>query len=286
MDGYVGNFTVTMRKKARYVNTDTCTGCGICWEKCPKKVVDDVYEAGLGTRKAIYTPFPQAVPKYPVIDVENCIYFKKGKCKACEIFCPTEPNSINFEQKDELIEIQVGNIILATGYDLFDAKRIPQYNYGKLDNVFTSLEFERMCNASGPTDGKIVLRDGKTAPKAVGIIHCVGSRDKNYNAYCSSICCMQSLKFAHLVMERTDAEVYNFYIDMRTAFKDYEEFYQRILEEGGHFVRGKVAEVTDAVRFPGEEGKLIVQVEDTLIGKQRRIPVDMVHPFGRHGTAS
>jgi heterodisulfide reductase subunit A len=276
VDGYVGNFTVTVRKKARYVNTDSCTGCGICWEKCPKKVVDDVYEAGLGTRKAIYTPFPQAVPKYPVIDVENCIYFKTGKCKACQIFCPTEPNSIDFDQKDELIEIQAGNIILATGYDLFDTKRIPQYNYGKLDNIFTSLEFERMCNASGPTDGKIVLRDGKTAPKAVGIIHCVGSRDKNYNPYCSSICCMQSLKFAHLVMERTDAEVYNFYIDMRTAFKDYEEFYQRILEEGGHFVRGKVAEVTDAVRFPGEEGKLVIQVEDTLIGKQRRIPVDMV----------
>lgn len=276
VDGYVGNFTVTVRKKARYVNTDTCTGCGICWEKCPKKVVDDVYEAGFGKRKAIYTPFPQAVPKYPVIDVENCIYFEKGTCKACEKFCPTEPNSINFEQEDELIEIQVGNVILATGYDLFDAERIPQYNYKKLDNVFSSLEFERMCNASGPTSGNIVLRDGKTPPKAVGIIHCVGSRDKNYNEYCSSICCMQSLKFAHLVMERTDAEVYNFYIDMRTNFKDYEEFYQRILEEGGHFVRGKVAEVTDAARFPGEEGKLIIQAEDTLIGKQRRIPVDMV----------
>jgi heterodisulfide reductase subunit A len=276
VDGYVGNFTATVRKKARYVNTDTCTGCGICWEKCPKKVVDEVYEAGFGKRKAIYTPFPQAVPKYPVIDVENCIYFEKGKCKACELFCPTEPNSINFEQQDEVIEINVGNVVLATGYELFDATRIPQYNYKKLDNVFTSLEFERMCNASGPTNGNIVLRDGKTPPKAVGIIHCVGSRDKNYNPYCSSICCMQSLKFAHLVMERTGAEVYNFYIDMRTNFKDYEEFYQRILEEGGHFVRGKVAEVTDAVRFPGEEGKLIIQVEDTLIGKQRRIPVDMV----------
>jgi len=276
VDGYVGNFTVTVRKKARYVNTDICTGCGICWEKCPKKVVDEVYEAGYGTRKAIYTPFPQAVPKFPVIDVENCIYFEKGTCKACEKFCPTEPNSINFEQKDEVIELQAGNVILATGFDLFDPERIPQYKYKKLDNVFTSLEFERMCNASGPTSGEIVLRDGKTPPKAVGIIHCVGSRDKNYNSYCSSICCMQSLKFAHLVMERTEAEVYNFYIDMRTPFKDYEEFYQRILEEGGHMVRGKVAEVTDAVRFPGEEGKLIVQVEDTLIGKQRRIPLDMV----------
>ncbi len=276
VDGYVGNFTVTVRKKARYVITDTCTGCGICWEKCPKKVVDDVYEAGFGQRKAIYTPFPQAVPKYPVIDVENCIYFIRGKCKACQIFCPTEPNSIDFEQRDELLDIQVGNIILATGYDLFDSRRIPQYGYGKYANVFSSLEFERMCNASGTTNGDILLRDKKTVPESVGIVHCVGSRDKNYNEYCSTICCMQSLKFAHLVMERTGAEVYNFYIDMRTAFKDYEEFYQRVLEEGGHFIRGKVAEITDAARIPEEEGKLIIQAEDTLIGKQRRIPVDMV----------
>jgi heterodisulfide reductase subunit A len=276
VDGYVGNFTVTVRQKARYVDTDHCTGCGICWEKCPKKVIDLVYEAGLGQRKAIYRPFPQAVPKFPVIDTETCIYFERGKCKACEIFCPTEPNSINFEQEDELINLQVGNIILATGYDLFDSTRIPQYGYGKYANVYNSLEFERLCNASGPTDGEIVLRDGVSTPRAVGIIHCVGSRDRNYNNYCSVICCMQSLKFAHLVMERTGAEVYNCYIDMRTAFKDYEEFYQRVLEEGGHFIRGKVAEVTDAARTPEEEGKLIVQVEDTLIGKQRRIPVDMV----------
>ena len=276
VSGYVGDFNVTVRKKARFVNTNSCTGCGICWQKCPKKVVDDVYEVGMTTRKAIYTPFPQAVPKYPVMDVENCTYFKTGKCKACQIFCPTEPNSIEFDQQDELININVGNIILATGYDLFDPHRIPQYNYGKLDNIYTSLEFERMCNASGPTNGQVVMKDGKSVPKAVGIVHCVGSRDKNYNAYCSSICCMQSLKFAHLVMERTGAEVYNFYIDMRTPFKDYEEFYQRILEEGGHFVRGKVAEITNAPRFPSEEGKLIVQVEDTLIGKQRRIPLDMV----------
>jgi len=276
VDGYVGNFTVSIRQKARCVITESCTGCGICWEKCPAKVIDDVFEAGYGTRKAIYTPFPQAVPRYPVIDKENCIYFIRGKCKACEIFCPTEPNSIDFDQEDEMIEVQVGNIILATGYDLFDTTRIPQYGYGKLANVFTSLEFERMCNASGPTNGEIFLRDGKTKPESVAIIHCVGSRDKNYNEYCSTICCMQSLKFAHIVMERTGAEVFNCYIDIRTAFKDYEEFYQRVLEEGGHFIRGKVADVTDAARTPEEEGKIFVQVEDTLIGKQRRVPVDMV----------
>ncbi len=276
VDGFVGNFTVTVRKKARYVREDVCTGCGICIEKCPVKVLDQNFEAGLGYRKAVYRPFPQAVPKYPVIDTENCTYFKRGKCKACQIFCPTQPNSIDFEQKDQFIQIQVGNIILATGYDLFDPRRIPQYGYGRLANVFTSLEFERLCNAAGPTNGDIVLRDGVTKPKSVGIIHCVGSRDRRYNNYCSGICCMQSLKFAHLVKERTGADVYNFYIDMRTAYKDYDEFYQKVLEEGVHFVRGRVAEVTDAARKPGEEGKLIIQVEDTFIGKQRRIPVDMV----------
>ncbi len=274
VDGYVGNFVVTINKKARYIKTEDCTGCGICWEKCPWKVVDEVFEAGLGKRKAVYTPFPQAVPKYPVIDAPSCAYFLKGTCKACEKFCPT--GAIDFNQKDETISVPVGNIILATGYDLFDAKRIPQYGYGRLENVYTNLEFERLCNAAGPTSGNIVLRDGKTVPKTVGIVHCVGSRDENYNVYCSSICCMQSLKFAHLVHERTGAEVYNFYIDMRTPSKGYEEFYRRLLDEGTHFVRGKVAEVSDFARIPEEEGKLIIQVEDTLIGKQRRIPVDMV----------
>ncbi|HLF00375.1 MAG TPA: CoB--CoM heterodisulfide reductase iron-sulfur subunit A family protein, partial [Anaerolineales bacterium] len=274
VSGCVGSFVVTIKKKARFVNTDLCTGCGICQEKCPKKVVDEVYEAGLGYRKAVYAPFPQAVPKFPVIDKPNCTFFQKGTCRACEKFCPT--NAIDFNQKDELISLEVGNIILATGYDIFDARRIPHYGYGRLANVFTSLEFERLSNAAGPTNGNIVLRDGKTMPKTVGIVHCVGSRDRNYNNYCSAICCMQSLKFAHLVKERTGATVYNFYIDMRTPAKAYDEFYQRVLEEGTLFVRGRVAEVTDAARLPGEEGKLIIQAEDTLVGKQRRIPVDMV----------
>lgn len=275
ISGYIGNFNITVRKKARYVIEELCTGCGICEEKCPRKVVDEVFEAGLAQRKAIYTPFPQAVPKYPVLDPPNCTYFERGKCKACQILCPT--GAIDFEQEDELIEFPVGNVILATGYDLFDSNRIPQYGYGRLANVFTSLEFERMVNASGPTDGQIVLRDGETVPQSVAIVHCVGSRDNNYHEYCSKVCCMYSLKFAHLVHERVpEAEVYNFYIDIRTPGKGYEEFYNRLLEEGTHFIRGRVADVTDAARLPGEEGKLIVQAEDTLIGKQRRVPVDMV----------
>jgi heterodisulfide reductase subunit A len=274
VSGYVGSFHVTIRKKARMVNEELCTGCGICQEKCPKRVVDEVYEAGLGYRKAVYTPFPQAVPKFPVMDLENCTFFQNGKCKACEKFCPT--NAIDFTQQDQFIEVEVGNVILATGFDLFDARRITNYGYGRLPNVFTSLEFERLSNAAGPTQGNIVLRDGTTTPRAVGIVHCVGSRDRNYNNYCSAICCMQSLKFAHLVQERTGATVHIFYIDMRTPGKGYDEFYQRVLEEGAHFIRGRVAEITDVPRSPAERGRLVIQVEDTLIGRQRRIPVDMV----------
>ncbi|MGD8458682.1 MAG: CoB--CoM heterodisulfide reductase iron-sulfur subunit A family protein [Anaerolineales bacterium] len=232
------------------------------------------YEVGLGYRKAVYTPFEQAIPNTPVIDKDNCIFFEKGTCKACEKFCPTE--AIDFEQEDKVINLNVGNIILATGYDLFDSRRIPQYGYGKYENVFTSLEFERLANAAGPTNGEIVLRDGKTKPESVGIIHCVGSRDINYNEHCSAICCMQSLKFAHLVHERTGAKVYNFYIDIRTPAKDYEEFYNRVLEEGTMFIRGKVGEVTDVPRLNEEPGKLYIQAEDTLAGVQRRVPVDMV----------
>jgi heterodisulfide reductase subunit A len=237
-------------------------------------VLDEDFEAGLGYRKAIYTPFPQAVPRIPVIDTENCNYFTRGKCQVCSKVCPTQ--AIDYEQKDELIEIEVGNIILATGWKLFDCKKIPQYGYGRLANVFTNMEFERLCNAAGPTNGKIVLRDGKTEPKSIAIIHCVGSRDVNHNEGCSAVCCMAALKLGHLVLERTSAQVYSFYIDMRTNQKMYEEFYQRLLGEGMHFVRGKVAEVTDAVRSRDERGKLIVQCEDTLVGHQRRIPVDMV----------
>jgi heterodisulfide reductase subunit A len=274
VEGYVGNFTVTVRKKARYVNEDLCTGCGVCQEKCPKKVIDEVFEAGLGYRKAIYTPFAQAVPRTPVIDRPNCTYFEKGTCKACEKFC--EVGAIDFNQEDQILTLEVGNIVLATGFDLFDARKMDQYGYGRYANVFTSLEFERLSNSAGPTAGHVVLRDGVTEPGSVAIVHCVGSRDRHHNNYCSAICCMQSLKFAHLVKEHTAATVYEFYIDMRTAAKGYDEFYQRIIEEGGIFVRGKPAEITDVARTPEEEGKLVLSVEDTLIGEQRRFPVDMV----------
>jgi heterodisulfide reductase subunit A len=278
VSGSVGHFKVKIRKKSRHITYEKCTGCNICVEKCPRKVIDDDFEAGLGYRKAIYTPFPQAVPRVPVIDTENCTWFQRGKCQVCSKVCPTQ--AVDYDQQDEIVEIEVGNIIIATGWKLFDCRNLPQYGYGRLANVYTNMEFERLCNAAGPTNGKIVLRDGKTEPKSVAIIHCVGSRDVKNNEGCSAVCCMAALKFGHLVLEKTQAEVYSFYIDMRTNQKAYEEFYQRLLAEGMHFVRGKVAEVTDAARMSNEEGKLVVQCEDTLLGKQRRIPVDMVILMG------
>ncbi len=278
VSGSVGDFQAVVRRRARKVDYDRCTGCGVCVEKCPRKIVDNAFESGMGMRKAIYMPFPQAVPRIPVLDTESCIWFQRDRCGACRKLCPTD--AIEFEQEDELLDLNVGNIIIATGWKPFDCRRIPQYGYGRLANVFTSLEFERLCNAAGPTNGRIVMRDGVTEPRSVAIIHCVGSRDLKLNAHCSGVCCMAALKFGHLVMEKTGAEVTSFYIDMRTNQKNYEEFYQRLLGEGMHFVRGKVSEVTDAARNRDEQGNLIIQYEDTLIGRQGRLPVDMVILMG------
>ncbi len=272
VSGYIGNFKVKIRKKARYVDEDKCTGCGLCQTKCPWKV-DSEFDAGIGKRKAIYTPFPQAVPNIPVIDREHCVYFLKGTCRVCEKVCEAE--AIDFEQEDKVVEVEVGSIIVATGFDVFDPTPIYQYGYGRLDNVITSLEFERLVNSAGPTDGEIVLKDG-SHPESIAIIHCVGSRDEKYHEYCSRVCCMHSMKFAHLIKEHADAEVYEFYIDIRSFGKGYEEFYNRILNEGTIFIRGRPAEVTNIAENPEEEGKLVVQFEDTLVGLQRRLPVDMV----------
>jgi heterodisulfide reductase subunit A len=272
ISGFVGSFKAKIRKKARYVNEDKCNGCGVCVIKCPW-TADSEFDLGLGERKAIYTPFAQAVPNIPVIDTEHCAYFLKGKCRACEKFC--ELGAIDFEQVDQLVDVEVGNIIIATGYDAFDPTPITQYGYGRFDNVYTGLEFERICNAVGPTGGKIVLKDG-SEPKSIAIIHCVGSRDENYHEYCSRVCCMYALKYSHLIKERTDADVYQMYIDMRCFGKGYEEFYDRVSNEAANFIRGKVAKVTDEAVNEEEKGKLIAVVEDTLLGSMLRVPVDMV----------
>jgi heterodisulfide reductase subunit A len=273
VSGYVGNFKVKIRKKPRYVDESKCTGCGTCQEKCPIKA-DNEFDCGLGKRKAIYTPFPQAVPNIPVIDPAHCTYFLKGKCRACEKFC--EAKAIDYEQKEKMIEVDVGCIIVTTGFDFFDPSAMTQLGYGQYANVITGIQFERMSNASGPTDGKIVLKDG-TPPKSVAILHCIGSRDENYHKYCSRVCCMYSLKFAHLLREKVpEATVYQLYIDMRCAGSGYEEFYERLQEEGVNFVRGKAGEITNIAESPEEKGKMVVIVEDTLVRRKRRLPVDMV----------
>jgi heterodisulfide reductase subunit A len=270
VSGFAGDFTVRVRRRPRYVDEDLCTGCLACIDACVYKQakVDDEWNEGLSKRRPIYIPFPQATPPVVVVDPDTCIWFKSHKCKrTCMDAC--DRDAFDFDQQPRTEEVRVGAIVLATGFRTFDAHRAPAYGYGRFPGVYTSLEVERLLNASGPTQGELALRDG-TAPRRVAIVHCVGSRDANTNAYCSRVCCMASLKLAHLVRERSDAEVVEFYIDMRTAGKGYEEFYERVLDEGVEVVRGRVSEVTQ------EDGELVVHAEDTLLGIVRHVPVDMV----------
>ncbi len=196
-----------------------------------------------------------------------------SECRQCVKLC--EADAIDLEQEDQIVELEMGSIILATGYDVFDPSVISQYGYGRYDNVITALQFERMCSAAGPTGGNILLKDGRE-PESIAIIHCVGSRDKNYHEYCSQVCCMYALKYSHLIKEKTNAEVYQMYIDMRCVGKGFEEFYDRLSEEGVKFIRGKVARVTNRALTEEEKGKLTVSVADTLLGDMIRVPVDMV----------
>ncbi len=268
VSGYIGKFQVKVRKKARYVNAELCTGCGLCQEKCPQKKIPSEFDEGLGNRAAIYVPFPQAIPRVPVIDTENCTYFLKQKCRACEKLCPA--GAIDFEQKDEIVELDVGAVIVATGFAQFDAESLPQYNYSLSPDIIDGLQFERMSSATGPTGGELLTSKG-VPPKRVGIIHCVGARDEYSNVYCSRVCCMYALKHAHLVRDKTGAEVYEFYMDIRAAGKGYEEFYERVQEEEVYFIRGRGAEVTVL-----EDGQLVVLAEDTIMGRPVSVKVDMV----------
>jgi heterodisulfide reductase subunit A2 len=277
LEGFVGNFKARIRHKPRYVDPTKCTGCGLCAEKCPSKKTLSAFEEGLTTRTAIYSPFPQAVPKTPVIDTDHCRFVQgRSKVAVCQKLCPA--GAIDFSQQPTYADVQAGAVILATGFRAIDPSPLSQYGFGRFPEVYTSLQFERLNNATGPTAGKILTRDGRV-PRKVAIIHCVGSRDKRHRAYCSRVCCMYSMKFAHLVREKTRAEVFEFYIDIRSPGKNYEEFYNRVQEEGVHFLRGKVAEVTDMPADSGDpedKGRLTVVAEDTLGRMVRRIPVDMV----------
>jgi heterodisulfide reductase subunit A len=277
VEGEVGNYRVQVARHPRYVTEERCTGCLECVEACVYEEArfPDTFTLGLGRRKPVYVPFADATPDAVLIDRETCLAFAPGGCAAPCVEACGERRAINLQQQEEVKTVTVGAIILATGFRPFDVSRTPCYGYGMYPNVYTALEVEHVLNASGPTGGQVTLRDGH-APKSIAIVHCVGSRDVTTNRWCSRVCCMYSLKLAHLLRARTGAEVFNFYIDMRTPGMEFEEFYQKVLKEGVHFIRGRVAEVTDWALDPSEEGKLVIRVEDTLLGTVRRVPVDMV----------
>ena len=268
VSGFVGNFTVDIRKKARYVDLNKCTGCGVCQEKCPSKKTLNEFNRGLNTRTAIYTPFAQAIPNVPVIDTASCIKMKTGKCGICEKFC--QAGAIDYTQTDEIVTEQYGAIVVATGLD-----RYGEYAYKESKDVITSLELERIMNAAGPTKGHLErLSDGK-APKEIVFIQCVGSRcaDSRGKPYCSKICCMYTAKHAMLIRDKyPNTNVTVFYIDVRTPGKNFDEFYRRAVEDYGvNYIKGQVGKVA-----PQSDGSLLVQGVDLLENKQILKKADMV----------
>lgn len=269
--GSSGDFTVKVLKKPRYVETDKCLGCGECITKCPLSVPDE-FNLGMGKRKAIYWPFPQAVPLIATIDAEHCLYFTKNVCKVCERFCPTE--AINFKQKPETVLLNVASIIVATGFQLLDPTLMPTYGYGRYANVRTSLEFERLVSATGPTAGEIVRASDKKHPASIAFIQCVCSRDVRINPNCSAFCCTASVKQAVLAKEHIpDVDCTIFYMDLRAFGKGYQEFYDRARGEFGiEFVRGRPAKIEEV---PGSKN-LVVTYEDTYSGRLTNKEVEMV----------
>ena len=272
VDGFIGNFNVTIRRKARYVDETTCNGCGTCTTKCPTKDIPNEFEQNLTTRRAIYVPFPQAVPNKPVIDRANCRYFNTGKCKVCQAVCPTK--AINFEQEDERIQLNAGAIVLATGFDIKRTNFFPEYGYGKYPDVIDGLQFERLASASGPTLGEIRRPSDGQIPKTIVFVACSGSRDAAKGIpYCSKICCMYTAKHTMLYKHKVhDGIPYVFYMDIRAVGKNYDEFTRRAIEEdGARYIRGRVSTIYE------EKGKLVVRGADTLMGgRPVEIKADMV----------
>lgn len=270
--GFVGDFHVDIRRKARSVDMSKCTGCGVCQEKCPSKKAPNEFNRGLDTRSAIYTPFAQAIPNVPVIDRENCIKFKTGKCGVCAKVC--QAGAIDYEQKDEIITENYGAIVVATGFDTIKLDKFDEYSYSSSPDVITSLELERIMNAAGPTKGHLECMSDHRAPKSMVFIQCVGSRcdDKRGKSYCSKICCMYTAKHAMLIRDKyPDVDVTVFYIDVRTPGKNFDEFYRRAVEEYGvHYIKGQVGKVVDL----GD--RLLVQGSDLLDNRQILMETDMV----------
>ena len=271
--GFVGDFTVDIRKKARYVDMDKCTGCGACQEKCPSKKTPSEFNRGLNNRPAIYTPFAQAIPNVPVIDPNACLKLKNGKCGLCSMVC--QAGAIDYTQKDEIITEKYGAIVVATGFDIIKLDKYDEYAYSQSKDVITSLELERVMNAAGPTKGHLErLSDGK-APKNIVFIQCVGSRcaDDRGKSYCSKICCMYTAKHAMLIRDKyPDVNVTVFYIDVRTPGKNFDEFYRRAVEEYHvNYIKGQVGKVA-----PQPDGSLMVHGVDLIDGKQIKMEADMV----------
>ena len=273
VSGFVGNFTVNIRRKARFVDELKCTGCGACTEKCPQKKVPNEFNLGLDNRRAIYIPFAQAVPKVATIDADYCNMLKNGKCGVCAKVCAA--GAIDYKQQDTIIEEKYGAIVAATGFDPISLEKYDEYAYSQSPDVVTSLEFERLTNAAGPNGGTLLRPSDKTHPHTIVFVQCVGSRcdDHRGKSYCSKICCMYTAKHAMLTREKyPDTDVYVFYIDVRTPGKNFDEFYRRAVEEYGvHYIKGQVGKVT-----PRSDGKLVVQGSDLIGGEQLKIEADLV----------
>jgi heterodisulfide reductase subunit A len=280
VDGYIGNFQVTIKKKARSVDMGRCTGCGVCMEKCPQKKIPNAFDKNLGMRTAIYVPFPQAVPNTPVIDRENCTYFKSGKCGVCQKVCG--PGAVDFTQEDQLIVENIGAIVVATGFELYSIGEKPkgspikgygEFGHGKIPDVIDGMTFERLASASGPTGGKIIRPSDGKEPQSVVFVQCVGSRAREKGiSYCSKVCCMYTAKHTMLYHHKVhDGQAYVFFMDARTPGKGYDEFWRRsIEEENAVYIRGAVS------RLYEKGDKIVVMGSDISLGIQVEIEADMV----------
>lgn len=278
VSGFVGNFDVKIKRKARYVDEDKCTGCGACTEKCPMKKIPNEFNHDLNNRSCIYIPFAQAVPKVATIDPRYCLMLNKGKCGICSKVC--QAGAINYKAKDEYLEEKYGAIVVATGYEQIKVDKYDEYAYSQSPDVVTSLEYERLMNAAGPTNGHLLRPSDGKEPKKIVWIQCVGSRETcdptkgpaRGKPYCSKVCCMYTAKQAILTKDHyPDTDLYVFYIDVRTPGKNFDEFYRRAVEQYNvHYIKGQVGKVTP------ENGKLMVQGSDLLLGEQVHIEADMV----------
>ena len=273
VSGFVGNFTVKIKRKARFVDETKCTGCGLCTEKCPMKNVPNEFNLGMDNRRAIYIPFAQAVPKVATIDPDHCNMLKNGKCGVCSKVCSA--GAIDYKQTDTFVEEKYGAIVVATGFNPIDVSKYGEYAYDQSKDVITSLEFERLTNAAGPTSGTLLRPSDGKHPHTIVFVQCVGSicTPERGKQYCSKICCMYTAKHAMLTREKyPDTEVYVFYIDVRTPGKNFDEFYRRAVEDYGvHYIKGAVGKVS-----PQADGTLDVQASDLIMNEQLHIKADLV----------